>query len=46
MKDSIRQENYFASPVWLDYKPDWVKSLNKAGNIHIKNARIKNKILI
>ena len=47
MKETrIREESYFASPVWLDYKPEWVKSLDKASNIHIKNARIKNKILI
>ena len=41
MKETrIREESYFASPVWLDYKPEWVKSLDKASNIHIKNARI------
>ena len=46
MKDNMRVESYFASPVWLDYRPEWVDTLNKAGNIHIKNARAKNKDLI
>ena len=42
----VRVESYFASPVWLDYRPEWVDTLNKAGNVHIKNARTKNKDLI
>jgi len=42
----MKEENYFASPVLIDYQPDWVSLLNKASNVHIKNARNKNKDII
>jgi|TARA_R100001530_G_scaffold43402_1_gene33009 uncharacterized protein (TIGR02466 family) len=46
MKDTIKEELHFASPIWLHYKPEWVKTLNKAANVHVKNTRITNKSLI
>ena len=35
--------NYFHTPIWSEYKPEFVKSLNKASNKYIKDARKKNK---
>ena len=34
--------NYFVTPVWSEMKPDFVKSLNKASDPYIKEAK-KNK---
>ena len=31
--------NYFVTPVWSEIKPDFVKSLNKASDPYIKEAR-------
>ena len=31
--------NYFVTPIWSEIKPDFVKSLNKASNPYIKEAR-------
>ena len=31
--------NYFSTPVWSEQKPEFVKSLNKASNKYIKEAR-------
>lgn len=46
MEDTLKEEHYFTSPVWLDYKPEWIESLNSASEVHIKNARKLNKELI
>ena len=35
--------NYFSTPVWSEQKPEFVKSLNKATNKYIKEARNRNK---
>ena len=35
--------NFFWTPIWSEEKPEFVKSLNKVSNEHIKNARKKNK---
>ena len=31
--------NYFSTPVWSEQKPEFVKSLNKASNKYIKEAK-------
>jgi len=31
--------NYFSTPVWMEEKPEFVKSLNKAGDKYIKAAK-------
>jgi len=35
--------NYFATPVWTEEKPEFVKSLNKASDKYIKEARKRDK---
>jgi len=35
--------NYFNTTIWTEQKPEFVKSLNKASNKYIKDARNKNK---
>jgi len=45
-ENNIKEEHYFISPVWLDYKPEWIEDLNKASDVHIKNARKINNELI
>jgi len=35
--------NYFSTPVWSEQKPEFVKSLNKASNKYIREARNQNK---
>ena len=35
--------NYFWTPVWTEHRPEYVKSLNKASDKYIKEARKKNK---
>ena len=37
---------YFKTPVWTEEKPEFVKSLNKASDKYIKEARKKDKKLI
>lgn len=34
---------YFKTPIWIEDKPEFVKSLNKASNKYIKEARNRNK---
>tara|TARA_R110000822_G_scaffold31166_2_gene90200 strand:+ start:3568 stop:4239 length:672 start_codon:yes stop_codon:yes gene_type:complete len=46
IQENTTQENYFISPVWLNYKPEWVAHLNKTSDIHIKKARKLNKEII
>jgi len=38
--------NYFSTPVWTEEKPEFVKSLNKASDKYIKEARKRDKKLI
>ena len=35
--------NYFNTTIWTEQKPEFVKSLNKASNKYIKEARNRNK---
>ena len=35
--------NYFPTVIWSEEKPEFVKSLNKASNKYIKEARNRNK---
>ena len=35
--------NYFSTPVWTEDKPEFVKSLNKASDKYIKEARKNQK---
>ena len=35
--------DYFHTPIWSEQKPEFVKSLNKASDKYIKEARKKNK---
>ena len=35
--------NYFNCTIWSEEKPEFVKSLNKASNKYIKDARKKRK---
>ena len=35
--------NYFPTTIWSEEKPEYVKSLNKASNKHIVEARKRNK---
>ena len=38
--------NFFNTAIWLEHKPEFVKSLNKASNKHIKDARKREKEFI
>jgi hypothetical protein len=33
--------NYFQTTIWLEQKPEFIKSLNKASNKYIVDARSK-----
>ena len=35
--------NYFNTTIWSEQKPEFVKSLNKASNKYIKEARNREK---
>ena len=37
--------NYFNTTIWSEQKPEFVKSLNKASNKYIKDARKREKEL-
>ena len=37
---------YFKTPIWSEEKPEFVKSLNKASDKYIKEARKRDKKLI
>lgn len=37
---------YFKTPIWSEEKPEFLKSLNKASDLYIKEARKRNKELI
>ena len=34
---------YFKTPIWIEEKPEFIKSLNKASDPYIKEARKRNK---
>ena len=36
-------DNYFNTTIWSEQKPEFVKSLNKASNKYIADARKRNK---
>jgi hypothetical protein len=36
---------YFKTPIWIEDKPEFVKSLNKASNQYIKDAKKREKEL-
>ena len=38
--------NYFNTTIWSEQKPEFIKSLNKASNKYIKDARNKEKAFI
>ena len=37
---------YFKTPIWTEEKPEFVKSLNKASDKHIKEARKTQKNIL
>ena len=37
---------YFKTPIWTEEKPEFVKSLNKASNKYIKEARKTQKNIL
>ena len=36
---NLNRENYFPTPVWTVYEPQFVKELNKASDPYIKRAK-------
>jgi uncharacterized protein (TIGR02466 family) len=36
-------EEYFKTPIWLEQKPEFIKSLNQASNQYIKDAKKREK---
>ena len=38
--------NYFQTPIWVESKTEFVKSLNKASNKYVNEARKRNKITL
>ena len=38
--------NYFNTTIWSEQKPEFIKSLNKASNKYIKDARTREKAFI
>ena len=36
-------EEYFKTPIWIEHKPEFIKSLNKASNQYIKDAKKREK---
>ena len=38
--------NYFPTVIWSEEKPEFVKSLNKASNKYVKDARTREKEFI
>jgi hypothetical protein len=37
---------YFKTPIWIEEKPEFIKSLNKASDPYIKEARKETKIIL
>ena len=42
----MNKEEHFKTPIWWEEKSDFIRSLNKASNKHIKEARKRNKLFI
>jgi len=42
----MKVAEYFKTPIWIENKPEFVKSLNKASNQYIKDAKQKEKEFI
>jgi len=38
--------NYFNTAIWSEQKPEFIKSLNKASDKHIKEARKRNYLTL
>ena len=38
----MEKTEHFKTPIWIDYKPEFVKSLIKASNKYIKDAKQKD----
>jgi len=39
----MEKADYFKTPLWVEYKPEFVKNLDKASNKYIKEARKRDK---
>ena len=39
----MRITNYFNTSIWTEYKPEFIKNLNKASNEYINKAKIRKK---
>jgi len=39
----MEKYNHFSTPIWVEQKKEYVKSLNKASDKYIKEARKRNK---
>tara|TARA_Y100000114_G_scaffold156664_1_gene184667 strand:- start:1922 stop:2542 length:621 start_codon:yes stop_codon:yes gene_type:complete len=42
----MEKQDLFATPMWVEQKPEYVKSLNKASDKYIKEAKKRNKKFI
>ena len=42
----MNKNEYFKTPIWSEQKPDFLKSLTKATNKYIKEARTRDKKII
>jgi hypothetical protein len=42
----MNYKEYFKTPIWIEQKPEFVKSLNKASNQYIKDAKKREKAFI
>jgi len=39
----MEKHNYFSTPIWAEHRPEYIKSLNKASNKYIIEAKKRNK---
>ena len=42
----MKNYNYFNVPIWVEQKPEFVKSLINSSNKYITNAKKRNKVKI
>ena len=42
----IKAHSYFQTPLWIEHKPEFIKSLDKASNKYIKESRKEKKLHI
>ena len=42
----MKIDEFFKTPIWSEQKPEFIKSLNKASDPYIKEARKRDKKLI